>query len=219
MCKGFASVETPLANRGFTAMKKLIFFAPALLLLTAPVLHADTVVFKNGEEIEGVVLEKDDNAIKLKVEFGTLLVPMSRVRRIDADTPEQIEERKKRKDAADEFAAQMKEDGKVLYKGKWVTEEKKKADEEKLAAVKKKKKEDAEEARKKVLEAATKAKEAAAAADLASANTGNTREDRFSQRHNRTGLSSDVLNQNNNNSSYGGGSSTILNGNGYRGGR
>jgi hypothetical protein len=201
-------------------MKKFILVAPALaLLLTAAVSRADTIVFKNGEEIEGAVLEKDDIAIKLKVEYGTLLVPMARVRRIDADTPEQIEERKKRKDEAEEFAAKMKEDGKVLFKGKWVTEAKKKAEEDKIAAANKKKKEDAEEAKKKAQVAAAKAKEAAdkAAADLAQTNATNTREDRFSQRHNRTGLSSDVLNQNSN-SGYGG-SSTILSGNGYRGGR
>jgi hypothetical protein len=196
-------------------MKKFILVAPALaLLLTAAVSRADTIVFKNGEEIEGAVLEKDDIAIKLKVEYGTLLVPMARVRRIDADTPEQIEERKKRKDEAEEFAAKMKEDGKVLFKGKWVTEAKKKAEEDKIAAANKKKKEAAEEAKKKAQVAAAKAKEAA---DKAQTNATNTREDRFSQRHNRTGLSSDVLNQNSN-SGYGG-SSTILSGNGYRGGR
>ncbi len=182
-------------------------------------LRADTIIFKNGDELEGQVLEKDENALTLKVEYGTILVPMSRVKKIEADTLEKVEERAKKRAVAAELAAQMKEDGKVLYKGEWITEEEKKAKEDKIAAAKKKKKESEDEARKKAAETVTKAKLAAeqAAAQLSQNQaTTNTRDDRFSQRHSRSGLTNDTFNQSGVGSS---GSSTLLGSNGYRGGR
>jgi hypothetical protein len=164
------------------------FIAPLLLLAAAYSLRADTIVFKNDDELDGKVLERDELTLKVEVECGTVLVPLSKVKRIDPDTPEKAEEREKRKAAAAELATRMKDEGKVQYKGKWVTEDEKKADEDKIAAAKKKK---AEEAKKKA-EAEAKAKAAADAAALALqqqqqqlANQDNSRGDRFSRRHGR----------------------------------
>src|SRR6185295_10751460 len=116
------------------SMMKLL--AVPMLLTCAYSLRADTIVFNNDEELEGKILERDELTIKLEVEYGTVLVPLSKVKRIDADTPEKVEAREKRKAAEKDLAAQMKEEGKVKYKGKWVTEEEKKADEDKIAEVK-----------------------------------------------------------------------------------
>ncbi|MEI6234127.1 MAG: hypothetical protein WCT04_13815 [Planctomycetota bacterium] len=191
-------------------------------------LHADTVVFKNGQELDGDILEKDENSLKLQVEFGTILVPMSRVRTIEADTPEKIELRAKKKAEAEELAKQMKEEGKVQYKGKWVSEEEKKADEAKVAEVKKKKKEEDDAKRKKAEEAAKRASEEAqklAALNQASNNNngnGNSRNNRFDRNHNSRDNSynnnSNGMMGNSSNNYSGGYQSNVLNNN-YRGGR
>lgn len=203
-------------------MKQILFICLALILAAAP-LRADTIVFHNGEELDGTIIEKDDTMIKVAVEFGTVLVPMTRVRRIEADTPQRIEEREKKKAEAAEFAKKMKEDGKILYKGKWVTEEEKTADEEKIAEAKKKKKEAEAAAKKKAEEAAAKAKadaELAAQQNNNNNNNGNGRSDRFSRRHNRDDLNNDPFNSTNNNSnnnSINNNYNSIINNNGYRG--
>ncbi len=202
-------------------MKRLFIICFALTFAAS--LRADTVVFHTGEELEGKILEKDEFTIKLEVETGTVLVPMDKVRRIDADTPEKIAEREKRKAEADDLAAKMKDEGKVLYKGKWVTEEAKKSAEDKVAADKQKKKEAADAAKKKAEEAAAKAKEEAAklAAAAAKDPNQNSRENRFSRRHNRDDLTNSGVNSynNGNGSSYNGSSqyNNSINGNSYRG--
>jgi len=37
------------------------------LAVSAEWLRADTIIFKNGEEMDGTILEKDENAIKFEV--------------------------------------------------------------------------------------------------------------------------------------------------------
>jgi len=182
--------------------------------------------------MEGTVLERDENSLKVEVEYGTVIVPMARVRLIEADTPEKIEQRAQKKKEAAELAKQMKDEGKVLYKGKWVPEEEKKADLEKIAEAKAKKKEAELAAKQKAEEAAAKAKADAlmAAQQAATANNnnnGNGRSDRFSRRHNRQELSNDPFNGGSNNNQYNNNTyrnnnnnnSSVLNNNSYRGGR
>jgi hypothetical protein len=68
-------------------MKTLAMFA----LLTIPAFGwADTVVFKNGQELEGTILEQDDTTILLEVEFGTMRVSKDKVERIDPGTPNKV---------------------------------------------------------------------------------------------------------------------------------
>src|SRR5437868_6638598 len=109
---------------------------------------ADIIVFKTGDELEGQILEKTDEVIKLGVEHGTILIPMDRVLRIDLETAEKAETGKKKKEGEAAEAKKMKEEGMVKYKGEWVTEEDKKAAEDKLADERKKKKEIADAKRK-----------------------------------------------------------------------
>ena len=199
------------------------FYAACFALVLAFTLRADTVVFKNGEELEGTILEKDETELKLEVENGTVLVPMVKVRRIDLDTPEKIAERARKKAEAEEFAKKMADEGKVLYKGKWMTEEEKKAAEDKLKAEQDKKKEAAAAAKKKADDEAAKAKEEAAkrAADLAqqNANNQNSRGDRFNRNRRGDPTGGQGLNGNNattfNNGSNGYGNSYNNNNNGY----
>ena len=203
-------------------MKRILLVCLACAL-AAVSLRADTIVFHNGEELDGTIVERDENTLKVQVEYGTVLVPMTRVRRIEADTPEKLEEREKKKVEAAEFAKKMKEEGKIQYKGKWVTEEEKKADEDKIAEAKKKKKEAEAAAKAKAELAAAKAKaDAELAAQQNANNNNNGRSDRFSQRHNRNGLNSDPFNSTNNNNNSNNNAnnySTIINNNGYNGGR
>lgn len=117
-------------------------------------LRADTVVMKTGQTLEGTVLSQDDRSIELQVEYGTMRVPWSRILRIEEDTPEKVAAREAKEAADRDLADKMREEGKVLYKGQWVTEEEKKKEEDKLAAAKKKKDEERAKAKKKADEEA-----------------------------------------------------------------
>jgi len=117
-------------------------------------LRADTVVMKSGQTIDGKIISEDDRAIELEVEYGTMRVPRSRILRIEEDTPEKIKEREDKAAEQQELADKMKEEGKVLYKGKWVTEQEKKAAEDKATAAKKKKEKERADAKKKADEEA-----------------------------------------------------------------
>lgn len=143
-------------------VKSLHVLLFALFAMAA--LRADTVVFVNGRELEGKVLQRDENSIRFEVDSGVVVIPMSRVKRVDMDTPQQAEERERKKVAAQEFAARMKEEGKILYKGQWLPEEEVRAQERLVVA--KRKAREAEEAAKKAEEAARKAQEAAMRAAL-----------------------------------------------------
>ncbi|HYF51280.1 MAG TPA: hypothetical protein VEJ63_17835 [Planctomycetota bacterium] len=122
-------------------------------------LQADTVVLKTGQSMDGKVLKQDDNGIELEVEYGTILIAQDKILRIEAETPEMAEAREKKEAEKREFADKMRAEGKVPYKGKWVTEKEKKADEEKIAAAKKKKAEELAAKRKAQEEADKKKRE------------------------------------------------------------
>ena len=131
---------------------------PLALLALLPLLvcgaaHADTVVMKTLETLDGKVLSTNDDFVELQVEFGTMRVPLEKILRIEADTPELKAAREATLAQEREFAAKMLAEGKVPYKGKWVTPEEKAADEARLAALKKQKE---EEKKKKEAELAAK---------------------------------------------------------------
>ncbi|MGD0091338.1 MAG: hypothetical protein ABSE73_15585 [Planctomycetota bacterium] len=125
--------------------------------------RADTVtlLMKSGQTLEGDVISENDNSIELEVEYGTMRVPKSRIlKRID-DTPEIIAERERKKEEEQDLADRMKDEGKVLYKGKWVTDKEKDEAEKKAKEAADKKKKQRAEAKKKADEEA-KRKEAEA---------------------------------------------------------
>ncbi|HEY3322886.1 MAG TPA: hypothetical protein VGP72_20700 [Planctomycetota bacterium] len=120
------------------------------------VLRADTIVMRTGQIMDGEKLSEDDNSYEVKVQFGTLRIPKDKVLRIDPETEEQKADRERKAQEAEELAEEMKAEGKVLYKGKWVTEKEKKVAEDKAAAEKKKKAEKVAAERKKKEEEAKK---------------------------------------------------------------
>ena len=167
-------------------MKALRVAVPAVILCAMLGARADIIIFKNGDELDGNIIEKTDVAIKLEVSVGTMLIPMERVLRIDKETaPEQIEARRKKKEEADAFAKKMKEEHMVLYKGEWVDEDEKAADLKKIAEERKAKK-DAEEAKRKADELAAAAQKLKDdAAQMANNNNNqNNRNNRFNNNHN-----------------------------------
>jgi hypothetical protein len=137
-----------------------------LLLVSAfcaGVARADTVVMKTLEVIEGKILKQNADFLELQVEFGTMRVPTDKILRIEADTPEILAQREARAAAIKEQDAKAQAEGKVKYKGKWVTPDEKSADEAKIAAAKKKRDDERAAAKKKAEEevAARKKKEEA----------------------------------------------------------
>ena len=129
--------------------------------------RADTVVMKTLEVIEGKPVGGNADYLELQVEFGTMRIPRDKILRIDEDTPEILADRKAKEASEKELTDKMLAEGKVRYKGKWVTAEEKKASEAKIAAEKKaiedeKKKKQAELAAKKAEELKAKLAEQAA---------------------------------------------------------
>ena len=120
--------------------------------------RADTIIMKNGETLEGKELSRDNASLELEVKFGTVRVPLDKILRIEVETPEQAEAREAKEAEEKEYAAQMKEEGKVLYKGEWMEEKEKIAAEKKVAAAKKKKADERAAAKKKAEELAAKKK-------------------------------------------------------------
>jgi hypothetical protein len=147
---------------------KTLFLAVCALLFSGFV-FADTVILNNGQQLEGKVLKRTEAGIELQVAFGTMFVSADKILRIEADTPEAVAAREKKTQAEREFAAKMREEGKVEHKGRWVTEKEKAAEEEKLAAAKKKKDEERAAAKKKAEEALAAKKKADEERQLAAA--------------------------------------------------
>jgi hypothetical protein len=115
---------------------------PLLMALVAAGVSADTVVLKTGQTIEGTVISNDDKGVVLEVTFGKMLITQDKILRIDEETAESLAVREKDAEEKRAFAARMKDEGKVPYKGKWVSAKEKQDDEDKLAAAKKKKEAD-----------------------------------------------------------------------------
>jgi len=137
---------------------KLLFTLPCAMLLSCA-LHADTIIMKTGQTLSGKVLSQDDFSYEVEVEHGIVRVPKDKVLRVEEDTAEMIAERDEKEAADKELAEQMKDEGKVKHKGKWVTPEEKKKEDDKVAATKKKKEEQKVAARKKADAETAKKKE------------------------------------------------------------
>ena len=133
----------------------------AILMLALPLsLRADTIVMKSGLTMEGEKVGENDDSYEIKVEHGTVRVEKDKVARIEQPTPEELAEKEEKDAEEKELADQMKDEGKIKYKGKWVTEKEKEADEKKVAEAKKKKETQKAEAKKKMEAEAKKKKEA-----------------------------------------------------------
>ena len=182
------------------------------MLISAP-LFADTIIFISGEELEATILERDETKLKVEVAYGTLLVPLVRVKRIDVDTPEQAEQRAKKRAEEKEFAERMKAEGKVHYKGEWVDEEVKKAVDAKLAEVKAKKKEAELAAKKKEAEVAAKKKAQELIAQQKAQQDQQTANNNFNNNYNNSNNSRNDRYNNNNNTINNGGSQNYNNNN------
>jgi len=193
--------------------------AVVLALGLCSAVRADTMIMKNGESLEVKVLSEDGKAVEVEVvtdkaEHSVMRVPRSRILRIEEDTPEKIAARETKAAEEKDLAERMKDEGKVLYKGKWVTEEEKKKEEAKLAAAKKKRDEERAKARKEA-EVAAKRKEEEEKRrqqemqQQATANSQlqnlNSRAARFEQQHWRDGsyYNSNSSNQSSYGSNYG----------------
>jgi hypothetical protein len=174
-----------------------LFLLVSILLPLAA--RADTVIFKNGEELEGKILERDEASLLLEVDCGTMVIPMDRVLRVEIATPEQLAAAKKK-------IADMKAEGKSLYGGKWLTkdeieeaqaaneEKKQKRDEARLAA-KKKSDEDAKQKKATADAQRKKAQDEAAKQQTAASSL----KDRYTRRHDQNGQNNNQYNNQYNN--------------------
>ena len=107
-----------------------------ILVLLSNCAYADFVIFKNGHQIEGEVLQEDEESLLLKVDYGTMKIEKSKVLTIRKETEAEIAQRKQAAEEKKMFEERMLRQGRVLYKGKWID-----ADEKKriLASIEKKK--------------------------------------------------------------------------------
>jgi len=135
-------------------MRFLLRSCGMVLVLAATAAQADSIVFKTGQVLEGTVLKENDTTLELAVEYGTILVSRDKILRVESESISQKADREARQQEEREFLARMKSEGRVLHKGKWITEEEKRAVDEKLAEEKRKQ----DEAKKKAAEEAAKKK-------------------------------------------------------------
>lgn len=97
----------------------------ALLASFSTQLFADTVVLTNGNKLEGTVVSQNEKGVNLRVKYGMLILPASKIARVEIAAKEANESREKA-DAADisardEAIRKNIESGKVFYQGAWVT--------------------------------------------------------------------------------------------------
>ncbi|MCY3019034.1 MAG: hypothetical protein NTW87_08400 [Planctomycetota bacterium] len=189
-------------------------FLPILAVCSCALVFADTLVMKTGQTLECTVVKEEDAFIEVQVEFGTMRVPRDRILRIEEDSPEKIAEREAKATEARDLAERMQDEGKVLYKGKWMTEEEKAKAEQKAAAAKKKRDDERAAAKKKADEAARKKKDDEDRRKQAAQQTANTsnsnipeRAQRYQDRHGTNSSS----NSSRYGSSYGSSNSGALN--------
>ncbi|MBE7464967.1 MAG: hypothetical protein HS116_15940 [Planctomycetes bacterium] len=128
-----------------------LLWAPAVVL-------ADTVVLKNGQELEGEILKQDDDGIRLKVPQGMVYVERTKILAIEEDTPEKIAARERAAEEKRKFDEAMRAKGLVNFGGKWMRPE----DQAKILADRA-----AADAKKKADEAKRKADEEKKAAEAA----------------------------------------------------
>jgi outer membrane biosynthesis protein TonB len=186
-----------------------------LALLLSPAAHADTIFMRDGHTLEGRVLSSNGETLELEVEYGTMRVPVRLVEKIEAETPEKKAAREEAEAGKREFEENMRAEGKVKYKGGWVTPEEKAAAEEKIAEAKRKreeqklaeKKKKEEEEKKRAEEQRRLAEQAAREQErLAPENNGrdNGRADRFARNNDRRNRNDNYDNNGNtsNNNDY-----------------
>jgi hypothetical protein len=127
--------------------------------LSAHALFADTIVMHSGQTMEGKILSSNGDTVEVEVEFGTLRIPAAMIKSVEQLSEKEIQAREEEKAQEKEFVENMRAEGKVLYKGKWVDAEEKEEAEKKIAEEKKKKDEAKAAAKKKKEEELAKKKQ------------------------------------------------------------
>ncbi len=166
-------------------MTKALSLVVLLGFICCALLHADTLVFKNGQELEGDVLNDDDTSILLKVEAGTLRIEKSKLLYVKKWTEEELEKRKEEEDKQQKFQARMERMGKTFYRGEWIAKERKDkimAELEEQKRIKKEADLKAKEAKKKADEEARKKHEKEQEEIAKKAERGNQKEDGITAR-------------------------------------
>ena len=90
---------------------RALILATFIVCMTHP-LSADTILLKNGRNLEGLIVEKTKRHIKLETKDGIIKVPLTMMDDLTADQVKKIPEKTMKKTEAP-----------VLYKGKKVTKE------------------------------------------------------------------------------------------------
>ena len=72
-------------------MKKIavILIFAAFIYLIPDLLGADTIYFKNGGTIEGIIKSEDDNSVEMGIGFGTITCAKQEIARIERSTPDE----------------------------------------------------------------------------------------------------------------------------------
>jgi len=94
-------------------MKRFIFLLTFLIAVNAAV--ADTVIFKDGRKLEGKIIKETETSVKLKVKYGEVDIPKSRIGEIKRG-PTVLDEYEKK-------AASLEDSAKAHFElGKWCRE-------------------------------------------------------------------------------------------------
>jgi len=95
-------------------MKTLALLAFIVLFVLATIAFAEVITLKNGDKIEGKIIEKTDKYIKLQTKWGPLEIPLTDIQGMEESNPITDEYNKKRAELADkhfELAMWCKEKG------------------------------------------------------------------------------------------------------------
>lgn len=94
--------------------------------------EADTIYFKNGRSIEGIIFSETDQVIELGVGFGTITCSKDQVDRVEHSTPEELSaitqkwDRKREELKANEEAYERDRKRRAAEYAEWVREEQEK---------------------------------------------------------------------------------------------
>jgi clan AA aspartic protease (TIGR02281 family) len=108
-----------------------VFFALLLYVCAVPA-SADTIYFKNGGSINGIVKAADKNSVEVEIGFGTITLGRGQIRDMEISTPDEHldmrsawdEKRSDLEKREDEFAAERKT--RFAEYDKWIREEQEK---------------------------------------------------------------------------------------------
>ena len=84
----------------FEQRQKILLGALFIVLLSPGLIHADTLVLKNGRRMEGIIKEETEEKIILDIGYGTITVKkenVSQIQRSDEDESQKIKTRWKSK--------------------------------------------------------------------------------------------------------------------------